>query len=174
MPYETRSDDTRPKQTRAALSQKCKLQFQALPTQSPETTAAGTSVSLIDLIRERELIEESIKDLNNEEIDAVEIDSELDKVLEKIKNLISTPPQSQTPHESTWEHLALPIMRRQLSTDPDDSCEHISDAFTQLEREEETREKLILIQLILNTGTIGCSQGLEEGCKIFVSMPFYS
>ena len=97
-PDETRSDDTRPKQTRAALSQKCKLQFQALPTQSPETTAAGTSVSLIDLIRERELIEESIKDLNNEERDAVEINTELDKVLEKIKNLIST---SRTPHEST-------------------------------------------------------------------------
>ena len=118
------------------------------------------------------MIEESIKDLNNEEIDAVEINTELDKVLEKIKNLVSS--SSQAPHESTWEHLALPIMRRQLSTDPDDSCEQIFDAFTQLEREEETREKLILIQLILNTGTNGCSHGLEEGCKIFASMPFYS
>ena len=118
------------------------------------------------------MIEESIKDLNNEEIDAVEINTELDKVLKKIKNLIST--SSQTRHESTWEHLALPIMRRQLSAGPDYSCAQISDALAKLEREEETREKLILIQLILNTGTIGCSQGLEEGCKIFVSMPFYS
>ena len=117
------------------------------------------------------MIEESIKDLNNEELDAVEINTKLDEVLEKIKNLIST---SQTPHESTWEHLALPIMRRQLSTYPDDSCKQILDAFTQLEREEDTREKLILIQLILNTGTDECSQGLEEGCKIFASMPFYS
>ena len=108
------------------------------------------------------MIEESIKDLNNEEIDAVEINTELDKVLEKIKNLIST---SQTPHESTSEHLALPIMRRQLSADPDDSCAQIYNAFEKLEREEETREKLILIQLILNTGTVGCSHGLEEGCK---------
>ena len=116
------------------------------------------------------MIEESIKDLNNEEIDAVEIDSELDKVLEKIKNLIST---SRTPHESTWEHLALPIMRRQLSTDPDDSCAQIYNAFAKLEREEETREKLILIQLILNTGTNECSHGLEEGCKN-VLKPFYS
>ena len=120
------------------------------------------------------MIEESIKDLNNEELDAVEIDSELDKILEKIKNFVSTPPQSRTPQKSTWEHLALPIMRRQLSTDPDDSCEQISDAFAKLEREEETREKLILIQLILNTGTNECSQGLEEGCKIIASMPFYS
>ena len=108
------------------------------------------------------MIEESIKDLNNEEIDAVEINTKLDKVVEKIKNLIST---SQTPHESTWEHLALPIMRRQLPTDPDESCEQILDAFAKLEREEETREKLILIQIILNTGTNGCSHGLEEGCK---------
>ena len=108
------------------------------------------------------MIEESIKDLNNEELDAVEINTELDKVLEKIKNLIST---SRTPHESTWEHLALPIMRRQLSADPDDSCEQISDALAKLEREEETREKLILIQLILNTGTNECSHGLEKGCK---------
>ena len=117
------------------------------------------------------MIEESIKDLNNEELDAVNIDSELDKILEKIKNLIST---SQTPHESTWEHLALPIMRRQLSTDPDDSCEQIFDAFTQLEREEDTREKLILIQIILNTGAYGCSHGIKEGCKIFALMHFYS
>ena len=120
------------------------------------------------------MIEESIKDLNNEEIDAVEINTKLDKVLEKIKNLVSTPPTSQAPHESTSEHLALPIMRRQLSTDPDNSCKQIFDAFTQLEREEETREKLILIQLILNTGTNGCSHGLEEGCKIIALMPFYS
>ena len=116
------------------------------------------------------MIEESIKDLNNEELDAVEINTKLDEVLEKIKNLIST---SQTPHESTSEHLALPIMRRQLSTDPDDSCEQISDALAKLEREEETREKLILIQLILKTDTVGCSHGLEEGCKN-VLKPFYS
>ena len=113
------------------------------------------------------MIDESIKALNNEEYAAVEVDSELDNVAEKMKKLLSSSSstlQDEYSMRPAVSELEMARTMRQLMN-ADNSCNQIFVAFTELEREEETGQKLILIRQITNANTDFCSFG--EGCKIF-------
>ena len=130
------------------------------------STAGTTSVSLKELIQEMDVIEETIKALNNEESEAVEVESELGDVAEKIKKLLPTSssiPQDEPPMRLAAVELEMARTRRKLVNE-DNSCNQIFVAFTELEREEETKQKLILIRQITKANTYVCSYG--EGCKI--------
>ena len=158
----------RPQQTRPDRtdSQKCKIQFQASPAQSSMSTAGITSFSLNELIHEREMLEETIKALNREEYEAVEVDSELDDVAEKIKKLLLMS-SSRQPYEAAPELEVVRSKSRQLTLlSGENSCDQIFVAFSELEREEDTRQKLVLIRQIIKADAILCSYGEEEGCKI--------
>ena len=106
------------------------------------------------------MIEETIKALNNEESEAVEVESELDDVAEKIKKLLLT--SSSIPRVESSMRLTA---GESEMVNEDNSCSQIFVAFTELEREEETKQKLILIRQITKANTDICSHG--EGCKIF-------
>ena len=113
------------------------------------------------------MIDESIKALNNEEYAAVEVDSELDNVAEKMKKLLSSSSSTLQDESSMRPAVSELEMARTMrqSMNADNSCNQIFVAFTELEREEETGQKLILIRQITNANTDFCSFG--EGCKIF-------
>ena len=123
----------------------------------------------MELIDTRKIIEESIKALNHEEADAVVVDRELDDVAEKIKKLLlmssSNIPQDKLSMGLTASRLEMVRTSRQL-VNADNSCNQIFVAFSELEREEETRQKLILIRQITKANTDICSHGEGEGCKI--------
>ena len=113
-----------------------------------------------------DIIEETIKALNNEESEAVEVESELGDVAEKIKKLLPTSssiPQDEPPMRLAAVESEMARTRRKLVNE-DNSCNQIFVAFTELEREEETKQKLILIRQITKANTDVCSYG--EGCKI--------
>ena len=113
------------------------------------------------------MIDESIKALNNEEYAAVEVDSELDNVAEKMKKLLSSSSSTLQDESSMRPAVSELEMARTMKqpVNADNSCNQIFVAFTELEREEETGQKLILIRQITNANTDFCSFG--EGCKIF-------
>ena len=94
------------------------------------------------------MIDESIKALNNEEYAAVEVDSELDNVAEKMKKLLSSS-SSTLQDESSMRPAVSELEMARTMREPvnaDNSCNQIFVAFTELEREEETGQKLILIR----------------------------
>ena len=115
------------------------------------------------------MIEETIKALNNEESEAVEVDTELDDAGEKIKKLLlvsSSIPQDQSSMHLTTFELEMGRMSRDL-VNVENSCSQIFVAFAELEREETTGQKLILIrQIIKLANTDVCSHGEGDGCKI--------
>ena len=115
---------------------------------------------------EREMIEESIKALNKEEYEAFDVDRELDNVADVIKKLVSpsSPPNESSMRETTPE-LEMSRMSRNLVHKVENSCNQIFLTFSELEREEDTKQKLILIQRITEAETDTCSHGEGEGCK---------
>merc|ERR550532_1129936 len=105
------------------------------------------------------MIEETIKAFNNEESDAVEVESDLGDVAEKIKKLLPTSssiPQDEPPMRLAAVESEMARTRRKLVNE-DNSCNQIFVAFTELEREEETKQKLILIRQITKANTDVCS-----------------
>ena len=115
---------------------------------------------------EREMIEESIKALNKEEYEAFDVDRELDNVADVIKKLVSpsSPPNESSVRETTPE-LEMSRMSRNLVHKVENSCNQIFLTFSELEREEDTKQKLILIRQITEAETDTCSPGEGEGCK---------
>ena len=113
------------------------------------------------------MIEETIKALNNEEAEALEVDSELDGVGEKIKELL-VGPLSITKDESTILLAAFELDLVRVSRElANSSCNRIFVALSELEREEDTGQKLILIREITTMeNTDVCSHGEGGGCKI--------
>ena len=111
------------------------------------------------------MLVETIKALNREEYEAVEVDSELDYVAEKIKKLLLMS-SSRQPYEAAPELEVVRTSRQLMLMSGENSCDQIFVAFSELEREEDTRQKLILIRQITDADAILCSYGEEEGCKI--------
>ena len=111
------------------------------------------------------MLEETIKALNREEFEAVEVDSELDDVAEQIKKLLLVSSSSQ-PYEAGPE---LEMVRRKsrnmMHVSEENSCNQMFVAFIELEQEEDTRQKLILIRQITKNDATLCSYGEEEGCN---------
>ena len=115
---------------------------------------------------EREMIEESIKTLNKEEYEAFDVDRELDNVADVIKKLVSpsSPPNESSMRETTPD-LEMSRMSRNLVNKVENPCNQIFLTFSELEREEDTKQKLILIRRITEAETDTCSPGEGEGCK---------
>ena len=113
--------------------------------------------------------------MNHEEAEAVMVDRELDDVAEKIKKLLlmslSNIPQDKLSMRRAASEFEMVRTSRQqvLLMNADNSCNQIFVAFSELEREEETRQKLVLIRQITKANTDICSHGEGEGCKFFLS-----
>ena len=120
------------------------------------------------------MLEETIKALTREEHDAVEVDSELDHVAEKIKKLLLM--SSSSPQDEILMPLPASDLKmvRRKSIGGKNSCNQMFVAFSELEREEDTQQKLILIRQITKADATLCSYGEEEGCKIVLNILTFS
>ena len=120
------------------------------------------------------MLEETIKALTREEFEAVEVDSELDHVAEKIKKLLLM--SSSSPQDEILMPLPASDLKmvRRKSIGGKNSCNQMFVAFSELEREEDTQQKLILIRQITKADATFCSYGEEEGCKIVLNILTFS